>query len=211
MDTSPADESTADAPVTWDDVAGLMRDLKAIAHGMLASEGNAGTVHTTQLLNDALKKLTPRRRDWREVSWENRDEFFKDAFFAMRRTLIDYARRRKVRNVVKVGGFESEHLAPLVEAGVLNFDRLVDHAAERAELAEAIDAALAEIDRLHPGDHLAEIVQHRIFNGLTQAEIARLFGITVKTVYNRTRYAYGLLRIALAGFFSGHNLEEPRP
>ena len=206
MNESSADESASDGPVTWDDVAALQDELKRTARALLAREGNAGTVHTTQLLNSALKKLNPKTRDWREVSWENREAFFKDAFFAMRRVLISYARRPGRKKEVKAGGFESEHLAPLAQAGVLNLDRLVDHAAERADLAEAIDSALAELDRLYPGQRLAEIVQHRAFDRLGQAEIARMLNISERTVRTREKLAYGLLRHELAEFFP---LREP--
>lgn len=201
MSKSPSEEFAADGPVTWDDVAAFLAQLKETARALLAREGHAGTVHTTQLLNSALKKLNPQHQDWREVSWENREAFFKDAFFAMRRVLIDYARRRAVRRAVKVGGFETEHLAPLAQAGVLNLDCLVDRAAERADRAEAIDRALAELDALYPGKRLAEIVQHREFGGLTYREIARMLDIKdPETVSARWDLASALLRIELAEF-----------
>ena len=202
MKQPPTNESAADGPVTWDDVASFQEELKRTTRALLAQEGNAGTVHTTQLLNSALKKLVPKQRDWREVSWKDRDAFFKDAHFAMRRRLIDYARRRKVRKEVKAGGFESEAVGPLVAAGALNLDRLVDQTAANAGLAEAVDRALAELDRLYPGQRLAEIVQHRCFEGLTQVEIARLLGFSERTVRDREKLAYALLRQDLTGFFT---------
>ena len=211
MNESSADESSRDGPVTWDDVAALQDELKRTARAMLAREGNAGTVHTTQLLNSALKKLNPKTRDWHEVSWENREAFFKDAFFAMRRVLISYSRRPGRKKEVKAGGFESEHIAPLAQAGVLNLDRLVDHAAERAELAEAMDRAFAELDRLYPGKHLAEIVQHLSFEHLTQTEIAAMLEISVRTVYERRELAYGLLRQELAEYFPGQHPGDESP
>lgn len=202
MEKQPLDELRGTEPVTWDDVGELLQDLKATAHGLLRQEWNAGTVHTTQLLNDALKKLIPRKCDWQDVAWKDRTAFFKDAFFAMRRMLIDYARRRKVRAEVKVGGFEDEHIAPLTEARLLNFDRLIDRAGERAELAQAVDEALSELEATYPGQELASIVQHRIFNGLAQKEIAQMLGVTDKTIYNRIQLAYAFLRLKLGTFFT---------
>ncbi len=204
-------EPAADGPVSWADVAAFQEALKRDARALLAREGNAGTVHTTQLLNSALKKLLPKGRDWREVSWGNREAFFKDAHFAMRRLLIDYARRRKARNVVKAGSFDSEGIAPLVAAGALNLDRLVDQTSERAELAEAVDRALDKLDRLNPGQRLAEIVQHRCFERLTQQEIGKMLGESADTVRKREHRAYGLLAHELKAFFSGDDTRENKP
>jgi len=211
MKQPPTNESAADGPVTWDDVASFQEELKRTTRALLAQEGNAGTVHTTQLLNSALKKLVPKQRDWREVSWKDRDAFFKDAHFAMRRRLIDYARRRKVRKEVKAGGFESEAVGPLVAAGALNLDRLVDQTAANAALAEAVDSALAELDRLYPGQRLAEIVQHRCFEGLTQVEIARMLRLSDRTVRDREKLAYGLLRDELKTFLTGEESRDDQP
>lgn len=205
------EESAADGSVSWDDVVALQEALKRDARALLAQEGNAGTVHTTQLLNSALKKLLPKGRDWCEVSWKNREAFFKDAHFAMRRVLIDYARRRKARNVVKAGSFDSEGIAPLVAAGVLNLDRLVDQTAERAKLAEAVDRALMELDRLYSGQRLAEIVQHRCFERLTQEEIGKMLGVPADTVRKREHRAYGLLREELKAFFTRDDTRENKP
>ncbi len=204
-------EPAADGPVSWADVAAFQEALKRDARALLAREGNAGTVHTTQLLNSALKKLLPKGRDWREVSWENREAFFKDAHFAMRRLLIDYARRRKARNVVKAGSFDSEGIAPLVAAGALNLDRLVDQTSERAELAEAVDRALDKLDRLNPGQRLAEIVQHRCFERLTQQEIGKMLGESADTVRKREHRAYGLLAHELKAFFTRDDTRENKP
>src|ERR1051326_4242112 len=136
-----------ESPVTWDDVQDLMDSLKQRAHELLAREGNAGTVHTTQLVNSALKKLIPQAKDWQEITWEDRKAFFKDAHFAMRRCLIDYARRRQRRGHVQAGGFETEAVASLSQSNVLDLDQLAWDAAERVELAEAVDAALEELER----------------------------------------------------------------
>jgi RNA polymerase sigma factor (sigma-70 family) len=178
-----------------------MGGLKQKARELLAMEGNAGTVHTTQLVNSALKQLVPKSRDWQEITWPDRGSFFKEAHFAMRRCLVDYARRREHRSYVHVGGFESEHNAPLAKAKVLDLDRLVWNAAEQAELAEAVNAALMELDQCYPGRDLATIVQHRVFEGLGQAEIARLLEIDERTVRNREKLAYALLRQGLQRFY----------
>jgi len=163
-----------ESPVTWDDVQNLMADLKGLARSLLAREGNAGSVHSTMLANSALKKLAPKSKDWSEITWESREAFFKDAHFSMRRLLVDYARRRARRRLVQVGGFESEAIAPLVKTGALDLDQLVVNASESVELAEAVAAALEELERKYPDRPLAAVIQYRVFDGLGQAETAKL-------------------------------------
>jgi RNA polymerase sigma factor (sigma-70 family) len=188
-------------PISWDDVQGLMQDLKQTARWLLGREGNAGSVHTTQLVNSALKKLVPKGRDWQEVTWEDREAFFKDAHFSRRRLLVDYARKRTRRQQVQMGAFETEHVAPLAKAGVFDLDRLVVDAAASAELAEAVATAIAELEQFYPRQQLAAIVQHRVFDGLGQEEIAKLLGITDRTVRTYQKLAYALLRKALAQYY----------
>ena len=207
-----SDEPPADGPVSWDDVSALWEELKGAARAWLAKEGNAGTVHTTQLLNSALKKLVSEGRDWREVSWQNRTHFFADAHQAMRRKLIEYARARNAqkRDAVRVGNFGSEFVNPLAESGILNLDRLVNQSAAHAELAEAVDRALAELDSHPPyrAQHLAEIVQFRCFERLSQKQIGRMLDLPPDTVRKREHRAYGLLRDELKAFFRGDDTSE---
>ena len=188
-------------PVSWDDVQNLMNDLKGLARSLLAREGNAGSVHSTQLANSALKKLVPKSEDWREITWENREAFFRDAHFSMRRLLVDYARRRARRRHVQVGGFESEQIAPLVKSGALDLDRLVVNASESVELAEEIAAALEELERKYPDRPLAAVIQHRVFDGLGQGETAKLLQLSDRTVREYEKLAYALLRKALRPYF----------
>ena len=197
-------EGTAPNPppdVTWDDVLELMGALKQRARELLAREGNAGTVHTTQLVNSALKKLAPKSRDWQEITWQDREAFFKDANFAMRRCLVDYARRRQRRAHVQVAGFESENIAPLIKSGALDLDRLVWDAAEQAELAEALVSALEQLDNSYPKQRLADVVQFGAFYGLTQREISQMMEVDERTVRNRQKLAYALLREELKAFY----------
>jgi RNA polymerase sigma factor (sigma-70 family) len=196
-----SDHAPDESPVTWDDVQNLMADLKGLARSLLAREGNAGSVHTTQLANSALKKLVPSSKDWSEITWESREGFFRDAHFSMRRLLVDYARRRARRRLVQVGGFESEAVALLVKTGALDLDQLVVNASESVELAEAVSAALEELERKYPDRPLAAVIQHRVFDGLGQAEAAKLLQLSERTVREYEKLAYALLRKALRPYF----------
>jgi RNA polymerase sigma factor (sigma-70 family) len=193
--------SPDESAITWDDVQDLMDALKGQARELLAREGNAGTVLTTQLVNSALKKLVPKARDWQEVTWQDRGAFFRAAHRAMRQRLVDYARRRKRRAHVQAGAFDTENVASLAKSGALDLDRLVWDAAERAELAEAVAAALRQLENDYPDRHLAAIVEFRVYEGLGQADIARLLEVDERTVRNREKLAYALLRKALEPFF----------
>jgi DNA-directed RNA polymerase specialized sigma24 family protein len=186
-----------ESPVTWADVQNLMADLKGMARSLLAREANAGSVHSTMLANSALKKLVPRSQDWREITWESREAFFRDAHFSMRRLLVDYARRRARRAHVQVGGFESDAVGSLVKIGALDLDRLVVNASESVELAEAIAAAFEELERKYPDRPLAAVIQHRVFEGLGQGETAKLLQLSDRTVRTYEKLAYALLRKAL--------------
>jgi DNA-directed RNA polymerase specialized sigma24 family protein len=178
-----------------------MADLKGMARSLLAREANAGSVHSTMLANSALKKLAPKSRNWSEITWESREAFFRDAHFSMRRLLVDYARRRTRRAHVLVGGFESEAVGPLVKTGVLDLDKLVVKATESVELAETIAAALEELERKYPDRPLAAVIQFRVFDGLGQAETAKLLQIGERTVREYEKLAYALLRKALRPYF----------
>jgi DNA-directed RNA polymerase specialized sigma24 family protein len=190
-------QATDEVPVTWDDVQNLMADLKGLARSLLAREGNAGSVHSTQLANSALKKLVPKSKDWSEITWESREAFFKDAHFSMRRLLVDYARRRTRRGHVQVGAFATEAIAPLVKTGALDLDQLVVNASESVDLAEAVALALEELETKYPDRALAAVIQHRVFEGLGQGETAKLLQLSDRTVRAYEKLAYALLRKAL--------------
>lgn len=131
--------------------------------------------------------------------WADREKFFKDTYFAMRRVLATAARDRGRRKEVKAGSFESEQVNALVTNRELNLDRLMDAASDSSELADAISRALDTLEQQDP--ETASIVQHRAFSGLGQDEIAKLMGISIRTVRTREKLGYALLRQELVAFF----------
>lgn len=199
MKTPLTDEPAAhDGPVTWEDVSALMEELKRMARGFLGKEGRLRPIKTTGLVLSALRRLqgagkdyaTPPKRDWSEVSWADRDEFFTHARRAMFQALVDYARERKRRREHLAGGFQPEELATLIEAGALPLERLA--APEASKALVALGEALQALARDYP--HLAAVVQHRFFGELNLEEIADLLDVTEKTVRNRLARS----RVALA-------------
>jgi RNA polymerase sigma factor (sigma-70 family) len=187
-----------DGPVTWENVSALMEELKRMARGFLGKEGRVRPIKTTGLVLSAFRRLagagkdykTPPKRDWSEVSWADREEFFRHARRAMFQALVDYARERQRRREHLAGGFQPAELATLIEAGELPLERLASP--EASEALVALGEALIVLERDFPD--LATVVHHRFFGGLKLEEIATLLDVTEKTVRNRLARA----RVTLA-------------
>ena len=137
--------------------------LRGIAHNHLAHERPDHTLSTTALVHEAYLKLV----DQREASWQSRTHFFAVASQAMRRILVDYARRRKA---AKRGGNAAK--VPLEDALVM-----VD---VRADELVALDDALHALARFDARQ--ATIVEYRFFGGLTIEQTAAVLGISPATV-----------------------------
>jgi DNA-directed RNA polymerase specialized sigma24 family protein len=183
------EEPPTDGPVTWEDVSALMEELKRMARGFLGKEGRVRPIKTIGLVLSAFRRLagagkdyaTPPKRDWEQVSWADREEFFRHARRAMFQALVDYARERKRRREHHAGGFQPEELATLIEAGALPLECLA--APEASEALVALGEALIVLERDYPD--LAAVVQHRYFGHLNLEEIAGLLDVSEKTVRNR--------------------------
>jgi RNA polymerase sigma factor (TIGR02999 family) len=135
-------------------------ELKVLAAAYLRSERPDHSLQTTGLVHEAYMKLVNAQR----TNWESRAHFFGIAAQAMRRILVDHARRRRARGG---GGHVSldDHL-PGVEAS--DADVLaVDEALERLALLDARQARIVEL---------------RYFAGLTIEQTAETVGISPATV-----------------------------
>lgn len=138
-------------------------ELRRMAHGHLGREPSGHTLSTTDLVHEAYVRLASQRQ-----SVMQRPLFFTAASAAMRRILIDHARRHQAG---KRGGGSAQRV-PLDDAMLA--------ADESSELLVALDAALTrlgEIDRRR-----AQVVECRYFGGLTEGETAEALGITARTV-----------------------------
>ncbi len=144
-------------------------ELHRQASRYLRRERAGHTLQTTALIHEAYVKLI----DQRTVDWQNRAHFFGIAAQAMRRILVDYARRR---HRAKRGGTGED--LPLEEAAfVVSEERSVDLVA----LDEALER-LAVFD-----ERQARIVELRYFSGLSieeTAEVLRISPATVKSDWN---------------------------
>lgn len=168
----------------------LYDELRGIARRLLAHERAGHTLTPTSLVHETYLRLLKERR----IGVDDRGEFFAVAATAMRRILIESARRRQR---AKRGG-EVERVpyedAVEGEASVALDAWLSDSEAE--ELVQ-IDEALADLGALHP--RLPRVVELRVFVGLTVEESAEALGVNEKTVRRDWQLARAWLRQRLGG------------
>lgn len=138
------------------------RDLRAIAGSMLRGGNVHQTLQATALVHEAFLKIAGRR----DEPWAGTSHFIAVAARAMRQIVIDRARARQ--SAKRGGGARREALS-----GVLQED------AESPGVLEVHEhlTRLAEIDARR-----ARVVELRFFGGLTMPEIARVLGVSERTV-----------------------------
>ncbi len=149
-------------------------ELRAVAHNRLAAERDGHTLNTTALVHETYVKLVDQTR----VQWRDRAHFFAVAARAMRRILVDHARRHATDK--RGGGLRR---VPLEVAELT--------VTERAEVLIEIDDAVERLGKLD--DRLGQVVECRFFGGLTEEETAAALGVTARTVRRDWRKARGLL------------------
>lgn len=169
LDATAGDRSALDRlfPLVYE-------QLRAVAHNRLAAERADHTLNTTALVHETYVKLVDQTR----VRWQDRSHFFAVAARAMRRILVDHARRHAT---ARRGG--SLQRVPLDVANL--------SLRERADTLLEVDAALERLTKLDP--RLGEVVEYRFFGGLTEDEIAEALGVTSRTVRRDWVKARGLL------------------
>ena len=164
--------ATGTAPDSLNRLFALVQDeLRRVAHRKLAVERANHTLSTTALVHETYLKLANQV----QVEWSNRGQFFALASQAMRRILIDYARRhRHMRDKVRYDSNDATDDGPEERRAV----RLA--AAQRADELLALDEALERLSRHN--ERLGRVVECRFFAGLTEEETALALGVTPRTV-----------------------------
>ncbi len=154
-------------------------ELRRIAHRQLGAERGGHTLSTTAVVHEAYLRLAGQR----DEAWADRAHFFALAARVMRRVLTDYARRHRA---ARRGGPDAGRVA-LEEADAAG----VLVAAERAAELLALDEAL---DRLTLADErLAQVVECRVYGGLSAAETAEALGSSLRTIEREWALAKGWL------------------
>jgi RNA polymerase sigma factor (TIGR02999 family) len=148
-------------------------ELRRIAHRQLLAEPAGHTLSTTGLAHEAYLRLLEQTR----AQWNDRNHFFACAAQAMRRILVDYARRHRA---ARRGGPDRKAI-PIHELDVSD-PALTANAlstAQRADRLVALDEALERLGELSP--RLARVVECRFFGGLSEKETAEVLGISQRT------------------------------
>jgi RNA polymerase sigma factor (TIGR02999 family) len=138
-------------------------ELRRLATQKLAREKPGQTLQATALVHEAYLRLVGSES---EQSWDNRGHFFAAAAEAMRRILVENARRK---GRLKRG---RDHRRVEFDAIGIAIDGPADDLL-------ALDEALSKLDETHP--EKAELVKLRYFAGFTVAEAAQALGIATTT------------------------------
>ena len=146
----------------------LYEELRRLAAAKMAHEAPGQTLQPTALVHEAWLRLIGGQAQ----TWQNRAHFFAAAAEAMRRILIEVARRK---SQVRHGG---EHRRVELQEIALPDDR------ERLLQVHEVLDQLAAVDRLK-----ADVVKLRFFVGLSNAEIAELLNLSERTVERAWSFA----------------------
>jgi len=155
-------------------------ELRRLARAHMANERAEHTLQPTALVHEAYLRLIGDSNP----SWDGRGHFFAAAAEAMRRILVESARRKQR---IKHGGelsrveLDESHLATTTSD-----ERLL-----------AIDEALERLASDEP--QAAELVKLRFFAGFSIAEAAEILGLSRTTAYEQWAYARAWLRCEIEG------------
>lgn len=149
----------------------VYEELRKLAASKLQQERAGHTLQATALVHEAYLRLVSAEQ---QAEWDSRGHFFAAAAEAMRRILVENARRK---GRLKRGGdrervdlHEEAIVAPEVDLDLLE-----------------LDAALDELERQHP--RKAQLIKLRYFAGLTMEQAAATLGIGISTADRDWAYA----------------------
>ncbi len=138
-------------------------ELRTIAAARMARESPGHTLQPTALVHEAWLRLS----SGAEQSWQNRAHFFGAAAEAMRRILVEHARRKAA---LKHGGGQQR----------LNIEDLDPAQATPDEKILLIDEVLEELEKAN--SERARVVVLKFFAGMTNVEVAETLHISRSTV-----------------------------
>lgn len=170
-------------PKAADELLPLVYDeLRKLAEARMAKEMPGQTLQATALVHEAWLRL-----GGGEQNWNSRGHFFGAAAEAMRRILVDRARKRS--SLRHGGGLEK-----------VNVDEVTIATEDADETVLAIHEAIEKLALDSP--QKAEIVKLRYFADLEHEEIAQILGVSEPTVRRHWAYARSWLYLELKQNFS---------
>jgi RNA polymerase sigma factor (TIGR02999 family) len=148
----------------------VYEELRRLARHKMAGEAHGHTLQATALVHEVWLRLVASNQQ----SWQNRAHFFSAAAEAMRRILVDHARRKQ--SMKRGGGATHEELdeSALVLAAPPDELLAVHEALEKLALEDST---------------AAELVKLRYFVGMTMEEAALALGLAKRTAENLWTYA----------------------
>jgi RNA polymerase sigma-70 factor (ECF subfamily) len=153
-------------------------ELRRLAHHYMRRERAGHSLQTTALVNEAYLRLV----DYKRMHWQNRAHFMAAAAQAMRRILVDHARRHNIKR-----GAGAEHLS-------LDADAVM--CPDRSDDFVSLDEALTSLAERAP--RKAKVVELRFFGGLSVEETAEVLRVSPITVMREWKSAKAWLYRELA-------------
>ena len=165
IDAGDAQAAEQLLPVVYD-------ELRKLAAAKLAQEKPGQTLQATALVHEAYMRLLGSEQQ--ERAWHGRGHFFAAAGEAMRRVLVDQARRRKAAK----------------RGGEVKREELHESAIEAPRSAEellAVDEFLDQLSEVNP--LAANLVKLRFYAGMNTRDTAEALGISVRSAHDVWTYA----------------------
>lgn len=145
-------------------------ELRRLAAARMANEAAGQTLQPTALVHEAwLRLVSEGGRTWR-----NREHFFRAAAQAMRRILVDRARQKL--SLKRGGAFEKVAIDDMDFPASTMDDRVL-----------LVDQSLERLEKEDPES--ARVITLKFFGGLTNKEVARILGVTERSVERQWAYA----------------------
>ena len=159
-----------DAKATDELLPLVYEELRLLAAQKLSQEPPGQTLQATALVHEAYLRLVGDEPQ----SWDNRNHFFVAAAEAMRRILVEHARRK--RSQKRGGGHERVNLDELARS-------ITGPSEDIVAVSEALDRLAAQ------NAPVADLVKLHYFSGLTLDQVAQLRGIGRRTAVKYLAYA----------------------
>ncbi len=158
----------------------VYKELRTLANRYLRKERAGHTLQSTALVHEAYMRLV----DQKHARVEDRSHFFAVASQAMRRVLVDHARRQHAGK--RIGAHEK-----------ISLEKAPELAVESDSEVLAVNQALKQLSEIHPRQ--AKLVELRYFGGLTNPEAAEVLDVSLATVERDWKVARIWLRRKLKG------------
>jgi RNA polymerase sigma factor (TIGR02999 family) len=149
----------------------VYEELRTLAAAKMAQEKPGQTLQATALVHEAYLRLVDGEK---AQHWDSRGHFFVAAAEAMRRILVEQARRKG--HLKHGGGMCRQILDDVVAESGLPLDDMI-----------AVDDAIAKLEAMDP--EVAKLVRLRFFAGLNHSEAGQVLGVSAVTARRHWRYA----------------------